>query len=208
MDGQRIGVLGGTFDPVHVGHLVAAEEVRYRLSLDRVRFLPNRQPPHKATDAVSDPTHRVEMVRLAIAHNPGFQLDLTEIDRPGPSYAVDTLRLLPRKLHPSTRLFFLVGLEALFTLESWHEPDALLTEFDVVAMDRPAEPDDARKRQWETLERRFPTVHERVITVHVPQVSISGHDIRRRVATGEPIRYQVPLEVERYIQANALYLNP
>lgn len=202
---ERIGVFGGTFDPIHIGHLISGEEVRHRLRLDRLLFLPNREPPHKTDYSITPIQDRLAIVRLAIRPNRAFHLDLTEIERPGPSYAVDTLRELRRKLGDEGNLFFILGYDALLGLETWHEPDALLNECRLAVMDRPDPSGNGRKDDWERLERRFPGIRHRIEILHVPQIGVSSRDIRRRVAGGEPIRYQVPLDVEDYIRERGLY---
>jgi nicotinate-nucleotide adenylyltransferase len=209
---QRIGVFGGTFDPIHVGHLVAIEEVVYKLGLSCALFVPNRVPPHKSQERVSPVEDRVTMVRLAIASNPHFALSTVEIDRPGPSYTLDTMRCLQRQYGEHTHLFFIMGLDALASLPSWHEPATLLEEFDIVVMDRPPSSEavelpaqQARDTVWQELEHLFPNIRQRVQIVHVPQLAISAASLRRRVYEGWPIRYLVPPEVEIYITARGLY---
>lgn len=205
---RRIGVLGGTFDPIHFGHLIVAEEVRCRLNLWRVLFLPNREPPHKGAEAVTRHEDRAAMVRLAIASNPMFKLDLTEVERPGPSYALDTLRVLRDRYGSDVQLVFILGFDAVLELETWHEPHSLLNEFPLALMDRPLETDaasDERKAAWARLERRFPGMRERITEVEVPQIAISSSDVRLRIAGGRSIRYLVPLEVEDYIRERGLY---
>ena len=199
-----IGVLGGTFDPIHVGHLITAESVRCGLGLESVLFVPNREPPHKLDHRVAAVEDRVEMVRLAIGANPGFQLELTEVERPGPSYAIDTLRSLREKHGQTAELIFILGRDALFGLPNWHEPDDLLSEFRVAVMTRPIAGAD-----WEaampSLRQRFRSLDERMVLVDVPEIEISSQDIRARLAAGQSIRYLVSREVEEYIYRHNLY---
>lgn len=197
---RRIGVLGGTFDPIHIGHLAAAEDAAWSLSLDRVLFVPNRQPPHKVGQPVTDTADRVAMVALAIAENPLFELSRIELGRPGPSYTLDTLRELQTHL-PGAELYFLVGCDALSELHTWHEPRRILNEFHVVMMDRPT----GQAADWSTAERHFPDIRRRMQVIHVAQLEISSRDIRWRVREGRPIRYQVTLPVESYIRDRGLY---
>jgi nicotinate-nucleotide adenylyltransferase len=198
---MRVGVLGGTFDPVHIGHLAAAEDAADHLNLDSVLFIPNRQPPHKATDTVSDVRHRVAMVELAVADNPRFTVSLMELRRSGPSYTIDTLRELRHQLPDGTDLFFLVGCDALSQLHTWHRPDDLLREFNLVIMERPT----GTEVDWESIEQRFPDIRRQVQVVDVAELEISGNDIRRRVRQGRPIRYYVLPAVARYIHEHGLY---
>lgn len=201
MKGERIGVLGGTFDPIHIGHLAVAEDAACALRLDRVLFVPNQIPPHKQGQRVTHPADRIAMVRLAIQDNPRFELSLIEMERPGPSYTLDTLRLLRTKFGPATQLYFLVGCDALGQLHTWHEPATLLREFRLAVMERPIE----HPVDWEVIEQRFPAIRTQVETVPVAHLDISGADLRRRVREGRPIRYQVVPAVERYISQHGLY---
>lgn len=201
---MRIGVLGGTFDPPHNGHLAAADDVAWKLSLDRVLFLPNRVPPHKQEQRVSDVRHRVAMVELAIAGNGRFALSTAELEREGPSYTLDTLREFRRRWPAGTEVFFLVGCDAVGQLRTWHLPDELLDEFGLVVMERPT----GSPVNWQEAERRFPRIRQQVRMVDIAELEISGNDIRRRVAEGAPIRYYVPPAVNRYIRDHGLYGAP
>lgn len=198
---RRIGIFGGTFDPIHVGHLAAVEDAAARLDLERVLFVPNHVPPHKRPQVVSDPQDRVAMVELAIADNSRFEISLIELARPGPSYTLDTLRELREQFGPDAALYFLVGCDALGALHTWHEPDALLREFHVVFMDRPT----GEVIDWTAAEHRFPGIRDQVTVVDVAELEISGEDIRRRVRVGLPIRYYVLPPVRRYIEQHELY---
>ena len=198
---QRLGILGGTFDPIHIGHLAAAEDVAHALSLQRVLFVPNRQPSHKPQQVVSAVEDRVSMVELAIADNPLFVLSRIELDRPGPSYSLDTLRQLRSTVSSHVELVFVLGYDALDELHTWHEPDTLLEEFRLAVLDRPS----GSALDWRTLERRFPRIRQQVTLVHVGQLEVSGRDIRQRVAGGRPYRYFVPHAVARYIAEHRLY---
>lgn len=201
---ERVAVFGGTFDPIHLGHLAAVQDAADSLSVDRVLFVPNSHPPHKTTVPVSAAGDRVEMVRLSVADNPSFELSLVEFEREGPSYMLDTLRVLRSRLGTGTDLVFLAGCDALPQLHTWHRPGELLDEFNVVIMDRPTGSDVP----WEEVERRFPSIRRQVQLVHVAQLEISGEDIRRRVSGGCSIRYLVVPAVERYIHDRGLYRDP
>jgi nicotinate-nucleotide adenylyltransferase len=196
----RVGVFGGTFDPIHIGHLAAVEDAANLLTLERVLFVPNSVPPHKLDRTISSTDDRVAMIELSIADNPLFELSLIELERDGPSYTLDTLRDLASQRLDSD-LLFLAGYDALRDLHTWHQPDLLLAEFTLVFMDRPS----GSSLPWPDLEARFPGIRNRIEILSVPQLEISSEDIRRRVAEARPIRYYVAPEVERYIRAHKLY---
>ena len=196
-----IGVFGGTFDPIHLGHLAVAEEVRIRLRLARLLFVPAGQPWLKADHSISPVNHRVEMVRLAIANNPHFELSTIEVDKPGPSYTVDTINSLRHQLGAAARLFFLLGSDALFELPQWKEPWQLVQLCHLVAFTRPGS--DLPSLSW--LESVIPGISQHITFLEVPQIDISATEIRRRVPQGVSIGYLVPEAVERYILEQGLY---
>lgn len=197
----RIGVLGGTFDPIHVGHLAAAEDAAYRLRLARVLVVPNNRPPHKQSRNVSSPSDRAAMAGLAIADNPLFTLSMVELDRPGLSFTLDTMRELQQEMGEA-ELYFLTGCDALPALHTWHEPEALLDEFRVVILDRPTR----QAIDWSEVERHFPRIREQITVLPVARLEISSEDVRNRVQKGAPIRYYVLPQVEQYIRQKGLYL--
>jgi nicotinate-nucleotide adenylyltransferase len=198
---RGIGVFGGTFDPIHIGHLAAAEDARAQLDLQKILFIPNNVPPHKRDQRVSIAGDRVRMVELAIADNTGFELCTIELERPGPSYTLDTLRLLRSRLGSDVHLTFLTGCDSLLFLHTWHQPDALLAEFELVFLARPTDdPID-----WERIEARFPEIRKQTRTIQIPLLEISAQELRRRVRAGLPIRYYVTAPVEAYIREHALY---
>jgi nicotinate-nucleotide adenylyltransferase len=200
MSRERVGVFGGTFDPIHIGHLAAVEDAASLLGLARVLFVPNRVPPHKLGKTISSSAHRVAMVELSIADNAKFEMSLVELEREGPSYTLHTLRQL-RDEWPECELLFLAGCDALGALHTWYQPEALLDEFALVIMDRAT----GSPVDWPSVERRFPHIRERVTVLPVPQLAISADDIRRRVREGRPIKYYVVPLVERYIRSHGLY---
>jgi nicotinate-nucleotide adenylyltransferase len=201
---MNIGILGGTFDPIHYGHLVAGEESRCALGLERVLFVPSARPPHKLEHPVSPPDVRVEMVRLAIADNPNFELSTVELDRPGLSYTVDSIALLQEQLGASARLFFILGEDALADLPTWHQPEKLLEMCQLIAVNRPG----YHSFSLRLLERQLPGVENRVHQVRIPELAIWSTELRARVASGLPIRYLVPDDVLEFIYQRGLYLNP
>lgn len=199
---MRLGVFGGTFDPVHYGHLVAAEEVRYRLRLDKVLFVPAGMPPHKLDHDITPTRHRVAMLELAIASNPGFALSRVDIDRHGPCYTVDTLALLHQEYGPGAELFFLMGMDSLADILTWKDPERLIRLARIVVVGRPGFQADV-----DELDKVLPGAAERICIVDTPLMEVSSSDIRQRVREGAPIRYQVPEAVEAYIRAHRLYLD-
>lgn len=194
----RLGLLGGTFDPPHYGHLLAAQEVAWRLQIDRVLFLPARQNPLKRGEPSSSAEDRCDMVALAVADNPIFELSRLDLDRPPPSYTADLLRALES---PEYELFFLVGADILPELPKWREPRQIVQLARLVVVNRPGAP----RPDLDRLERLLPGVGERSEHVQIPGVDVSSSDIRRRVAAGRPIRYLTPRAVERYIIDRGLY---
>jgi nicotinate-nucleotide adenylyltransferase len=198
--GSRIGIFGGTFDPVHFGHLAAAEEARWGLALDRVVFVPNWHQPLKRRGAVS-PAHRLAMVELAIAGNASFATSDVELRRAGSSYTLDTLRALRQAWGSTVELFFLLGADAVATFGTWHRPAEILELAHLVVMSRSGE----REPDWDALERIAPHARQRVRLLAVPALDISATDLRARLAKGGPIRYQVPDAVCAYIARHGLY---
>ena len=200
---MRIGILGGTFDPPHIGHLILAEEAWALLDLDRVYLVPAGDPPHKRGTPLSAAYHRRRMVELAIADNPHFLLSTVDIDRPGPHYTIDMMRLLRDAHPPGTELFFLMGLDSLVDLPNWHEADRLIANSQLVALSRHGYSVD-----WDSLEAQLPGVRERVIQLQMLELEIASHIIQQRVQEDLPIRYQVLPGVEEYIRQKGLYMGP
>ncbi len=194
----RIGIFGGTFDPVHVGHLVVAEELRHVLALDRVLFVPAGEPPHKPDQELSDDDHRLAMLGLAVAGNPAFEISTVDLDRAGPSYTADTIALLSRDRAAS--LVLLMGADSLRDLPTWHDPGRIASLAELGVASRPGVTLDVGE-----LVRAVPEAQGRIFLVPTPAIGVSSSDIRRRVAAGEPIRYQVPEAVEAYIADRGLY---
>jgi nicotinate-nucleotide adenylyltransferase len=198
---RRIGVFGGTFDPIHIGHLASVQDAAEALDFELVLFVPNSRPPHKTESPVSPAADRVAMVKLSLEDNPAFELSMIEFERDAPSYTLDTMRILQRQLGSGAELYFLTGCDALVNLHTWHRPQELLDEFHVVVMDRPTD----SEVPWPAVEQRFPDIRRQVKVVHVAQLEISSEDLRRRVRTGRSIRYYVVPAVDRYISNHGLY---
>jgi len=201
---RRVGLLGGTFDPIHFGHLVIAEEVRTVLHLAEMVFVPAGHPPHKPGCIVTEAQHRLAMLELAIASNPHFTISLVDLERPGPSYTVETLQVLRQQWGAQTAIYFVIGGDSLEDLLAWYDPAGILQQLTaLVAVQRPGYEEAAGYR--DTLEARLPGIKQRLIMVQAPQLDISATDLRRRVAEGRPIKYQTPEAVERYIIEYGLY---
>lgn len=188
---MRIGVFGGTFDPPHLGHLVAAQELHVRLALDRLLLVPAAAPPHKPDREVTAAGVRLEMLRAAVAGDDRFEVSELEIRRAGASYTVDTLRAL-RDEHPDAELLLAIGSDQLAEFGSWREPEAIVRLATLVTFDRPGAP-AADGSGWPAR------------AVSVPEIAVSSTDIRRRVANDEPITYLVPAAVEAIIRRESLY---
>jgi nicotinate-nucleotide adenylyltransferase len=197
---MKLGVLGGTFDPIHNGHLAVAEEVRKRLELDEILFMPTGQPWLKAGKPLTKAEHRMEMVRLAIAGRAYCKLSTMEIDREGPSYTVDTMAELKNQ-RGDDELFFILGWDSLAELPKWREPDGIIRLCQLVAVPRPGH----KRPDLNVLEKSIRGLSERVTVLDKPEVDISASDIRERVARGQSIGGLVPEAVERYIREEGLY---
>ena len=199
---MRIGIMGGTFDPIHIAHLIVAEEARTRLALDRVIFIPAGEPWMKPGHIVSRAGQRVEMVKLAITSNPAFSLSLSEIERPGPTYTVDTLEQLLGELGYDTQLFLLLGWDSVAEIASWKAPYRISRMATVVAFPRPG----FAKPEIAVLERAMPGIAGRIVFLDAPCLEISSTGIRKRIADGGSVRYLVPDPVGQYITENKLYI--
>ena len=199
-DGLRAGVFGGTFDPIHTGHLILIEEARYELQLDVIYLMPVADPPHKQGNPISPVTDRIRMCELATLDADHVRISCIDADRPGPHYSADMVRLLQEELGAEAEIFFLMGMDSLRDLPAWHEPERLLAQCTPVALSRADVEVD-----WDTLETALPGIREQVVLVDMPELEISGSNIRERVRAGRPIRYQTPRIVERYITVRGLY---
>lgn len=198
--GTRIGIMGGTFDPIHFGHLVTAEEALVQFNLDRVVFMPTGSPVAKAHMTVSDAEHRYLMTVLATAANPDFHVSRMEIDRPGATYTVDTLEALREEWGPSAELFFITGADAVFEIVTWKDAPRVADLVTFIAVTRPGYDLAAARAEYEQGATRF-----RIEYIEVPALAISSTDIRERVATRRPIRYLSPENVCAYIFKHGLY---
>jgi nicotinate-nucleotide adenylyltransferase len=213
---RRIGVFGGTFDPIHLAHLRCAEEAREQLGLDQVLFVPTADPPHKRNRSIIAAHHRLAMVKLAVAGNARFRVSSIEIERRGRSYTIDTLRSLRLRLGPSVKLTLLVGLDAFLEIGTWKDYRLLFGLADFAVWSRPpgtrgrsrallpvaARPDFCYANDQTTL------IHDtgtRIQFLTVTALDISASDIRQRIAHGQSVRYLLPSAVERYVTREGLY---
>lgn len=198
---MKLGIMGGTFDPVHYGHLVAAEGVRFEYRLEKVIFVPAGRPPHKPNYRISDPEHRLALTRLAVASNPFFEVSDLEIKRPGLSYTYDTIREMHRVYVPE-EIFFITGADAVLEILSWHRFGDLLEMCRFIAVTRPGY--DLNNLTGKLSELPAHLI-DRIVPVEVPALTISSSDIRRRVREGRPIKYLLPESVEAHILERHLY---
>lgn len=197
---ERIGLFGGTFDPPHLGHLILASEAKSQLELTRLLWTVTPDPPHKQEQPITPLEHRLAMVRLAIGDNPSFELSEVELDRPGPHYTVDTIKLVADQ-NPGAEIVPVIGGDSLQDLPTWHQPrEILYAAHWVGVMRRPGE-----ETNLEELERELPGIRSKVHYVDAPLLEIASSEIRSRVATGKPFRYYLPDPVYEYINEHHLY---
>ncbi len=195
---MRLGIFGGTFDPIHLGHLVLAEQCREACALDRLLFVAAGSPPHKQGERTAV-SHRLEMARIAVAGNPAFVVSDMEAVRPGPHYSVETLETLSRE-HPGDDLYFLIGADSLADLPGWREPERIASLATIVVVNRPG----GVVVDQASIPDLGPSARG-VVVVAIPPIGIASSDIRQRVAAGRSIRYLVPRGVEAYIESHGLY---
>ncbi|MEJ2747077.1 MAG: nicotinate-nucleotide adenylyltransferase [Anaerolineae bacterium] len=197
--GRRIGLLGGTFDPPHLGHLWVAETAREQLNLDQILFLPVGEPPHKQDQSVTAVTHRLAMTRLAIADNPDFVLDTTDMDRPLP-HTTNSLLPLIHRAWPDSQLWFLIGADSLHDLPTWEKPEVIITQCRLAVYPRPGVNID-----WAALKTAIPHIETAVDLIKGPIMSISSSGIRDWRRSGHSVRYLVSAPVLAYIERHHLY---
>jgi len=196
--GTRLGVMGGTFDPIHYGHLVTAEEALNQFRLDGVIFVPTGRPWMKEHGVVSPPEDRYLMTVIATASNPLFQVSRMEVDRDGPTYTVDTLRGLKEELGQDADLFFVTGADAVMEIVQWKQQNELFALAHFIAATRPG-------YDIAAFEAHAPRAIPDITVMNIPALAISSTDVRTRVAAGRPIRYLVPEGVKSYIEKVGLY---
>jgi len=199
---HRVGVMGGTFDPVHYGHLFIAECSRYRFNLAKVLFIPSGRPVHKKRGNILEPQHRLEMTRLAVKSNPFFEISSIEVDRPGPTYAVDTLEQLHLDNESRDKYFYITGADAILEILTWKDVPKVFEMCSFIAVTRPGYSLDGLNRVLRNLSQEQ---REKIHIFETTGILISSTEIRQRVNRGEPIKYLVPEEVEQYILTHKLY---
>ena len=196
----RIGILGGTFDPIHIGHLILAEEAWFQLRLDCVYLAPAGDPPHKQGRRMAPVEDRLRMAELATADVDYALVSRIDADRPGPHYTSDLVRLLQTQTGADADIYFLMGMDSLRDLPTWHEARWLVDHARLVALSR-----HDVELDWAALERALPGVRSRVTILDMPELEIASHVIKQRVRNGQPIRHMVPRAVEAYIKKHGLY---
>ena len=198
---MRLGILGGTFDPIHIGHLIIAQEAASRVALDAVWFVPTGQPWLKNGNRISASHHRLSMVRLAMERKLGFKASSIEVDRPGPSYTTDTLTALGEGEANGDDIFFILGMDSLASLHRWHQPRRLFDLCTLVGVSRPGHKDF----DLGSLDQIRPGASKDVTVIDSPDIGVSGAEIRQRVSQGRPITYWVTAAIEKYIYDHHLY---
>jgi nicotinate-nucleotide adenylyltransferase len=199
---MKLGIMGGTFDPIHFGHLLIAHEAGWRLGLDKVLIMPTGDPPHKRDHAITPARHRLEMVKLAIEHNPLFEASDLEVNRPGLTYTAVTLEALREMYPPEVEFYFILGFDAAADLPGWQRPERILELAKLVVAERPNYVFPREK-----LQEAFPHINldERLLELDVPMFEVASHELRERIAKGQPVRYLVPSRVVEYINREKLY---
>jgi len=198
---KKVGILGGTFNPIHNGHLLLAESAYEQFHLDRVIFLPSGNPPHKENVSYVDAFHRCNMVKLAISDNYHFGISMEEVERPGITYTADTLRDM-RRAEPTTEFFFIIGADSLFTFETWYQPDRICKYCTLLVATREGHDSNEVEKKISDLRAKF---HADIFRIISPDFDISSRLIRERIASKRSVKYFLPLPVEEYIKTNSLY---
>jgi nicotinate-nucleotide adenylyltransferase len=200
--GVKMGICGGTFDPVHIGHLAVAEMVRSGFGLDRILFIPTGKPPHKNTNSVTDPVHRLNMVKCAVSTNPSFEAVSIEVDRQGYTYTVDTLNELHRIYPQETEFYYIIGADVVMDLLTWKRVEEVFTLTRFIALMRPGYKNTEFDSHIKTLKRKYDI---NIVSFEAPLIDISSTMIRERIRNGESVKYLVSEPVEKYIRENNLY---
>ena len=200
---RRVGILGGTFDPIHIGHLIMAEQIREEFQLDKVIFIPSGNPPHKKLQTVTDAEHRYNMVCEALKENPYFEESRIEIDRKGYTYTIDTLRDLKEHNKNNAHMYYIIGADVLYDLLTWKDYEKVFEICEFIAAMRPGKDRDGFRERIRYLEKEFSAkIHEAEISL----IEVSSTMVRERVKQNKSIRYLVPEAVEEYIRKNRIYM--
>lgn len=198
---SKIGIIGGTFDPIHYGHLIAAEWAKDELNLDKIIFIPAANPPHKELQEILDEKYRYLMVSLAIKDNKNFTISDHEIQRGGKSYTIDTLKHF-KKVYPNSELFFIMGFDSLLSLPTWKDVEGLEELCTFIVATRPGYTLDQNDNIYDKLPSG---IGDKVVFLEIPEIEISSSLIRERVRKGKSIKYLVPEAIEKYIYDNNIY---
>lgn len=199
---KKIGIMGGTFNPIHYGHLFLAEHAFDQLALDKILFMPSKNPPHKEKPQEVLEEQRVDMVKLAIRNNPHFELSTFELKRKGMTYTADTLTLLTKE-NPDTEYYFILGADSLFMLCEWKEPQVIFKHCTIVAASRDHALEEDIQKQVIFLQNEF---QAKIQILKMPTIELSSRDIRKRIREGKSIRYYIPDTVLEYMEQHKLYL--
>ncbi|HZK44110.1 MAG TPA: nicotinate-nucleotide adenylyltransferase [Syntrophomonadaceae bacterium] len=198
---NKVGIIGGTFDPIHCAHLVVAEWAKDELGLDFVIFVPAANPPHKDFDEVLDKSYRFKMVELALRGNEDFVISDFEMQRSGKSYTIDTIKYFKR-LYPQTELFFIMGIDSLFYLDTWKDVEELIDLCKLIVATRPGYVMEDNHVFYDKLPQR---VWDKTTFIEIPELEISSRVLRQRVRENKSIKYLVPESIEKYIKDNNIY---
>lgn len=199
---KKLGIMGGTFDPVHYGHLVIAECAHYEFYLEKVVFVPSGRPAHKMSHVITGAEHRYRMVEMAVAGNPKFDISREEINRAGPSYAVDTLKNFQKLYGSETELFFITGADAIVEILTWKRVDEVMGMCSFVAATRPGY---SLPQLNSAIRALPPDFQKKIFTFEIPGIAVSSTEIRQRMQAGQPIKYLLPDAVEQYIFEHEIY---
>ncbi|MCK4777555.1 MAG: nicotinate-nucleotide adenylyltransferase [Actinomycetia bacterium] len=205
MHKATIGIMGGTFNPIHLGHLVTAEEAFYQFNLDRVIFIPTGIPPHKKDEEIALPEDRYLMTVIATASNPHFEVSRIEIDRKGPSYTIDTVYEIHERYGEDTEIYFVTGADAIFEILTWKDTEQIYSLCRFIAATRPGYSLKRFQEHHLLPEKKNENIKPKVSFMEIPALAISSTDIRRRIKEVKPIGYLVPEGVENYINKRKLY---
>lgn len=198
---KKIGIMGGTFNPIHNGHLILAESAYEQFHLDQIIFLPSGNPPHKDNVSYIDATHRCNMVKLAIQGNYHFEMSMEEVNRPGITYTSETLRQM-RRVEPTTEFYFILGADSLFSFQTWHEPDKICQYCTILVATREGHDSNDVEEKITELREKY---HADIFRIISPDFDISSKLIRERLSAKRSVKYFIPEEVENYIKRNNLY---
>lgn len=199
---KKVGIMGGSFNPIHNAHLILAEEAYYQFELDKVLFMPTKNPPHKKKQELASDEHRKNMISVAIKENPNFELSTLELNREGTTYTAETLRIL-QQMDKDTEYYFILGGDSLMEILTWREPEAIFSMATIIAAARNGYTENEIAEQHSMLEREY---HATILRLKIPTIEISSKFIRKRCKSKDSIRYYVPETVFEYINQHKLYM--